>query len=474
MSGKRAANRLICFIIIFSMTSGLIPFVNVSAADSPFSDVSDSQYFSTEVNSMYEQGVINGYGDGKFYPDNPVKHSEAIKLVCSMAGISLSGYSSVTTPWYASVMNWAKDNGIMPADTDPDTYATREEICGYIFLVYKMNPSSSDKSVFSDTNSAIANTLYDCGVVRGITGSDGTITFGGAQNVKRCDTSIMLYRLSEKVQKPDWGEIYSLDRSQYQVSRPSSFTTYDDYVNAWSYMLTNTVCTDSYTVTASCSKAELKSMMDKIQSACYFARFGCIEYASFLSQWQVGTKYSVDRNGNCINPTFTLTLLNGCGLSNEEVSKEIQEFNSTCGQIVTKLYAEGALKNSMTVKEKALVLYKYMACNTKYDLSYKYYNGYDAAVLGTAVCQGYTAMYNYLCNLAGVKMEGMTGKTEGASHAWSRINVDGTYYNVDATWSDPCPDTPNYCDEDWFWLTDDAIKASSPTRTFDSDTLVYG
>ena len=43
----------------------------------------------------------------------------------------------------------------------------------------------------------------------------------------------------------------------------------------------------------------------------------------------------------------------------------------------------------------------------KYDNSCRYYNGYDAAVLGTAVCQGYTSMYNCLCNLAGVRMECM-------------------------------------------------------------------
>lgn len=474
MHGKKAAYRLICFTIIFSMIALFTPFVNVAAADGPFSDVSNTQYFSTEVNAMYAQGVISGYDDGKFYPDNPVKHSEAIKLVCALAGVKTSGYSGVSSPWYSDVMYWAKDNGIMPADTNPDTFATRDEICSYIFGVYKMSPVSSSVNAFSDTDSAIANTLYNYGVVKGALGSDGKFTFGGAQNVKRCDISIMLYRLNENVKKPDWGVIYVLDRSHYQVSRPTALASFDDYVNAWNYMLTNTVFEDSFTVKTTCSKEELQNTMDKIQYAFNFSMFDYMEYASFLNQWEVSAKYSADRNGNCINPTFKLTLSNGFGLSQSEVAQEIAKFNSTCGQIVTKLYAEGSLKKSMTVKEKAQVLYKYMACNTKYDVSYSYYDGYDAAVLGTAVCQGYTAMYNYLCNLAGVKMLGMTGKTDGAAHAWSRINDDGVWYNVDATWGDPYPDTPNYCDEAWFWLTDDAIKNSSPTRTFDSDTLVYG
>ncbi len=471
---RGAAKRLVCLISIFSIITLFTPFANVAAANGSFSDVSDDQYFSTEVNSMYEQGIVNGYGDGKFLPDNPVKHSEAIKLVCSMAGINYSGYSGITDPWYSDVVDWAKDNGIMQTDTDPDTYATRDEICSYIFLVYKMNPSKTTTNVFSDTNSVYANTLYNYGVVKGISNSDGTVSFNGAQNVKRCDTSIMLYRLNEKVQKPSWGEIFSLDRSHYQLSRPASLTTFDDYVSAWNYMLTNTVFDDSYTVNTTCTKAELQNIMDKIQNAFNFAMFDYMEYASFLNRWEVSAKYSVDKRGNCVNPTFELTLSNGFGLSNDEVSQEIQKFSTVCGQIVSKLYAAGTLKTSMSVKEKAQVLYNYMACNTKYDVSYKYYDGYDAAVLGTAVCQGYTAMYNYLCNLAGVKMEGMTGKTQGDAHAWSRIYVDGTWYNVDATWGDPYPDTPNYCDETWFWLTDSYMKNCTPPRTFDCDTLVYG
>jgi len=474
MNRNSTINRFVCAIMVFSMIAVFTPFVSVAAAEQPFSDVGDTQYFCTEVNSMYEQGIINGYGDSTFLPENPVKHSEAIKLVCSMAGIGYKGYSGITDPWYADVMNWAKDNGIMPADTNPETYATREEICSYIVLAYKMNTNSTTTQAFSDTKSKSANTLYDCGVVKGIKNSDGTVSFGGTQNVKRCDTCIMLYRLSEKVQKPSWGEIFSLDRTHYNVKRPASLLTYDDYVKEWDYMLTNTVFKDSFTVETTCTKTELQNTMNKIQDAFNFTMFDYMEYASFLNKWEVSAEYNIDRNGNCINPTYELSLSNGFDLSDTEITQEIQTFNSTCGDIVTKLYNDGTLTTSMSAKDKAHVLYKYMAYNTKYDTSYKYYNGYDAAVLGTAVCQGYTAMYNYLCNLAGVKMEGMTGKIGDDAHTWSRINDNGTWYDVDATWGDPYPDTPNYCDETWFWVSDSYLKTCKTSRTFDSDSLVYG
>ena len=470
---RKRIDRILCTLLIFSMFIGFASVGYAEAANSPFSDVSETNYFYTEVTTMYSQGVVSGYGNGTFLPQNAVKHAEAIKLVCAMAGVQYSGYSGKTDPWYSDVMKWAQDKGIISSGVDPNTYATREEISTYIAGVFKLNTATTTDA-FSDTDSQVANTLYDYGVVKGIPNEDGTVSFGGAQNVKRCDTCIMLYRLNEKVSKPVWTEVFSLDKSHYYVSRPTSFQTYDDYVNAWRYMLANVVFQDSFQVKLTCTKAKIQEMLNDVQGSYYFASFDYMEYASFLNQWEVEVNYSVDRSGNCINPTFKLSLSNSFGIPNTDISNKIQSFENTCDQIVTKLFSQGSLRTSMSVKEKALVLYKYVDYNTKYDTNYKNYNGYDAAVSGSAVCQGYTAMYNYLCNVAGVRMEGMTGTVDGGGHAWSRIYYNGSFYNVDATWGDPVPDKQNYSDETWFWVTDSFLKTGSDPRTFDIDSLVYG
>ena len=464
--------KFISAVLAFSLVLSLAPLVSAMAATA-FSDISETDYYYTEVTAMSSQGVINGYGDGTFLPQNYVKNSEALKLVCLMAGVSYSGYSGKTDPWYSDVFTWAQDNGVVASGTDPNAYATREQICNYIVAIYKL-PANTNTNAFSDTTSKTANTLYDYGVIKGIPNADGTVSFGGGQNVKRCDTCIMLYRLNQQVEKPVWAETFSLDRSHYSISKPTSYTTYDDYVKAWSYMLVNARFKETFQANITCTKAQLQDITTDIQNAYYFAMFDYMEYASFLNQWSVSVSYYVSSNGNCMNPKFTLELSNSFGLSQSEVAGEIASFNSACANMVTSLYKSGSLRSGMTEKEKAHVLYVFMAYNTKYDTNSKYYTGYDAAVRGTAVCQGYTAMYAYLCNLAGVRMESMTGDAGGTGHAWNRINSNGTYYNVDTTWADPVPDQPNYCDEDWFWVTDKYLKTCSKPRTFDSDTYVYG
>ena len=468
MKKGRTLARLLSVLLMIALIVSLAPLTAAEAVSS-FSDVSETDYYYTEVSAMCSQGVINGYGDGSFLPQNPVKNCEALKLVCSMAGVGYAGYSGKTDPWYSDVFAWALDNGIIASGTDPNAYATREQICTYAVAVYKLSTVTSTDA-FSDTDSKTANTLYDYGVIKGVPAADGTVSFGGEANVKRCDTCVLLYRLSQKVAKPSW---VVLKTSHYNVSRPMSFTSYNDFVNAWDYMLVNTKFKDSFQIKGSFTKAQIDEYFDKVMDAYYYSIFDYMEFASFLNQWRVGVSYTVS-GGKYTNPTFTLSLSSSESSTNSEIASEIKTFESTCAQIVTALYNDGSLKNTMTDKEKAHVLYVYTAYHMKYDTSSSLYSGYDAAVEGTAVCQGYTAMYAYLCNLAGVRMESMTGNADGVGHAWNRIYSNGAYYNIDATWADPIPDRANYCDEDWFWVTDSYLKTCSDPRTFDSDKYAYG
>jgi|GEM_PF-1834959 len=475
--------RTTCTIIAIALLACISPLGIAHAATHSFKDVNETNYFYKEVTEMYEQGAISGYGDGTFLPENPVSQAEALKLVCAKAGVSFVGFSGKTEPWYSDVMAWAQKKGIVSADINPNEAATREEICGYVVDVFNFS-TDTYTDAFSDTDSAVANTLFDLGVISGIPNSDGSISFGGSQKVKRCDVCIMLCRLDNVAQESTTGvgtvststilQTYVLDRSHYEVSKPASLSDFDDFVSAWCYMLTNADTSESFSLSMTCTKSQLLGIMSSVQDAFAFASFDYMEYYSFLNKSKVTAKYNEDENGNCINPTITLRLSNSLGLSESAITSEIAAFNETCAAVVMNLYSEGSLKSSMSVKEKAYVLYKYLARHTQYDTSYKFYNGYDAAVRGTAVCQGYTAMYNYLCNLAGVPMEAMTGKVGSNGHAWSRIYSDGTWHNIDTTWSDPVSNDASFCDDTWFWVSDGFLKSAGKPRTFDCDTLIYG
>ena len=68
----------------------------------------------------------------------------------------------------------------------------------------------------------------------------------------------------------------------------------------------------------------------------------------------------------------------------------------------------------------------------------------SVGVANTCVCDGYAQTYAYLLNQAGIEATTILGWTGGADkstssygkHAWSIINIDGKWYEVDACWDD--------------------------------------
>ncbi len=65
-------------------------------------------------------------------------------------------------------------------------------------------------------------------------------------------------------------------------------------------------------------------------------------------------------------------------------------------------------------------------------------SAYGALVDGYAQCEGYAFAMSFLCDRAGIPNFVVTGTdSEGATHAWNKINISGSWYNVDCTWDDP-------------------------------------
>ena len=56
---------------------------------SPFSDVSDVGYYSGAVIVLAREGIIQGYPDGTFRPDNPVSRAQLAKMLVGALGLSV-------------------------------------------------------------------------------------------------------------------------------------------------------------------------------------------------------------------------------------------------------------------------------------------------------------------------------------------------------------------------------------------------
>lgn len=97
-------------------------------------------------------------------------------------------------------------------------------------------------------------------------------------------------------------------------------------------------------------------------------------------------------------------------------------------------------------------------------------NTYDQSIIsflnsGTTVCTGYSKMYELLCDAADLNTLCVTSPT----HAWNKIQINGTWYNVDCTWDDTDPGfTYNY-----FAKSDKTIQSGNSYHTIESYWTTY-
>ena len=87
-------------------------------------------------------------------------------------------------------------------------------------------------------------------------------------------------------------------------------------------------------------------------------------------------------------------------------------------------------------------IYDYVCANVTYDYAnlpnddYKLkYTAYAALINKTAVCNGYAMLMSRMLTQAGISCRMILGdKSSGCDHAWNIVEIDGIYYNLDATW----------------------------------------
>ena len=121
------------------------------------------------------------------------------------------------------------------------------------------------------------------------------------------------------------------------------------------------------------------------------------------------------------------------GMTPEQAIERNEEIES---QVQPLLAAASDLENDY---DKVRYVYENVIYHTEYDLeATDNQNIYSVFVNHKSVCQGYAKAVQYLLERLGVKCTLVFGTVEtGEGHAWNLVQVNDSFYYVDATWGDP-------------------------------------
>lgn len=174
-----------------------------------FNDFDSTHWAYNAVYYLKGNGIIDGYGDGSFKPDNNITRAEFLKLV--MTALKLGGsaqnryFADVEDgKWYSDIVNTAAEYGIVTGDSNgrfnPEQYILREEaavivhraanFAGFAFEQPANSENFADESRISDYAKEPVKALKNSKIINGSNGM-----FDPKSNATRAEMSQMLYSL---------------------------------------------------------------------------------------------------------------------------------------------------------------------------------------------------------------------------------------------------------------------------------------
>lgn len=129
-----------------------------------FSDVNEGDYYYIPVKYLYELGIISGYPDNTYRADEVVNRAEALKMIAIACGMNIDDVSPLEIPfidtpldaWYTPYLVLAKDSGLIQGYGDgsfkPDQKVNLvESLKMYLECFDNIVYPQGDQFLFADT-----------------------------------------------------------------------------------------------------------------------------------------------------------------------------------------------------------------------------------------------------------------------------------------------------------------------------------
>jgi hypothetical protein len=160
---------LSALLTVCSLATSLLTSVPAHAQGASFSDVPSTHPAHDAIVYLRDQGLIKGYADGTFKPNQEVDRAAAVKMILAgrvtddqVIGLANPGFTDIPSDaWYTGYVAKAKEFGIIDGPPKATSFngsrpVIRAEFLKLLLLAQQMNPSS-----YSEIQSPLANDVND-------------------------------------------------------------------------------------------------------------------------------------------------------------------------------------------------------------------------------------------------------------------------------------------------------------------------
>ena len=180
-----------------------------------FSDIKAGDWFYDAVLYTYENGLMSGTGAAAFSPNQTLTRAMVAQVLYSMEGAPAGGTSTFTDvaagTWYASAVNWAAANGVVSGYGDgtfgPNDNVTREQVAMILYSFAKSKgydvSEKASLSSFADMSSVstYAQEAMSWAAGAGLISGMGNNTIVPQGSATRAQFAVMLMQFCEEIAK---------------------------------------------------------------------------------------------------------------------------------------------------------------------------------------------------------------------------------------------------------------------------------
>ena len=170
-----------------------------------YTDVSKEVWFYEAVSDVSAFGFMSGTGDGFFEPYKTVKRAEVAQVLFNIMGADEKTFSETfsdvsESDWYSSAVIKASESGLITGFPDgtfrPEQEITREELAVILHRLEKMPAESADMSRFNDGEkvSPYALSAIEWAIDKKVMSGDDKGNLNPAQTLTRAELATMLCR----------------------------------------------------------------------------------------------------------------------------------------------------------------------------------------------------------------------------------------------------------------------------------------
>lgn len=210
--------RFLCMLLILSMVWSMVSMTVFAAGGAPFTDVKASDWFYNAVQYVYENSIMNGTGANTFSPYESTTRGMIVTILHRMEGTpSAEGaeFPDVSADqYYAAAVAWASANGIVSGygngNFGPNDNITREQMVTifYRYAQYKHadTTAAADLSEYWDANliDSYAKSAFAWAVAESIITGTSTATLDPAGFASRAQCAVVIQRYIDATHVHSW------------------------------------------------------------------------------------------------------------------------------------------------------------------------------------------------------------------------------------------------------------------------------